>query len=114
MKIVKLLAIALVSSLLVGTSVMASGVEKTSREVRSAENTVRSQLVVALNKVNVEADSDVSIYFNVTNAGFELINVSGLDAELTQKVKNTLTAKNIVVPSVMSGNYVIKIKFSNY
>jgi hypothetical protein len=114
MKVVKLLAIALVSSLLVSTSVMAVGAEKAVSEVKSAENSVRSQLLVALNDVNADSNSDVFVYFNVTKAGFELIDVNGLDGELAQKVKSTLTAKNIATPAILSGKYLVKIKFSNF
>jgi hypothetical protein len=114
MKVVKLLAIALVSSFVVGSSVMATSIEKSSREVKSAENTVRTQLVVALNDVNVDSNSDVYVYFNVSKAGFEVIDVNGLDADLASKVKSVLIAKSIVAPSILSGKYLIKIKFSNF
>jgi hypothetical protein len=114
MKIVKFLAIALVSSFLVGSSVLASGVEKSSTEVKSAENSVRSLLVKALNEVNAESDTEVYVYFNVTKAGFELIDVNGVDTELASKVKSTLIAKNIAVPSVLSGKYLVKVKFATF
>ena len=114
MKIVKFFSVALVSSFLVASSVFATSVEKSNADVKSAENTVREQLASALSSVTAETSSDVFVYFTVSSkAGFELIDVNGLDSELASKVKSTLKAKTFATPAILDGKYLIKVKFTN-
>jgi hypothetical protein len=115
MKIFKFFAIALVSSLLVASSVKASNVEdKSNTEVKSAENALREQLANALSNVSIEDQDVVYLQFTVTpDNGIKIINVEGENKDLASKVKQALSAKPITVPTVLEGNYSITVRFVN-
>jgi hypothetical protein len=115
MKVVKFFSIALVSSFIVASSVFAADSDKSNAEVKAAEKVVREQLASALSSVSAETETEsVYVYFTVSSkGGFELNGVAGANAELTNKVKETLSAKSIATPAILDGKYLIKVRFEN-
>ncbi|HEY4785227.1 MAG TPA: hypothetical protein VIH57_04230 [Bacteroidales bacterium] len=113
MKIVKFFSVALVSSLLLASSVLANDVVK--KEGRSDENAVRRQLAGVLSKVSTDSNSEVFVYFKLSSKdGFELIDVKGQDNDLASKVKSALSTGAIAAPASLDGKYLVKVKFTSY
>ena len=114
MKIVKFFSVALVSSFLVASSVLANDIASSKTDVKSAENVVRDQLAGALSQVSTNSDSEVFVYFKVSSKdGFKLLDVKGADSELASEVKSTLASKSIAAPASLDGKYLVKVKFTN-
>ena len=114
MKIVKFFSIALVGSFLVASSVLANDVVK-STDSKTAENSIREQVAGALSQVNANDNSVVYVYFSVSETkGFELVDVKGNDAELTDKVKSVLASEAIVTTAVLDGKYSVKVRFADF
>jgi hypothetical protein len=112
MKTLKFFSIALVSSLLMVSSVFASGGDKSNADVKAAENSIREQLAGVLSEVAVDNSDVVYVYFTVSaKNGFELNAVSSLNSSLSDQVKKTLTSKVIAAPANLDGKYLLKIRF---
>lgn len=109
MKTVKFFASALLSSVLLVSTAVASEGEK-SNSAKASENTIREQISSALSDVALSNQGTVFIYFAVTpSKGFELLNVSGNDVTLINKVKRELISESISAPEGLKGNYMLKV-----
>lgn len=112
MKTVKFFVVAVVSGLMLVSSVNATEGSKPGKAAVSSSDEIRSQIENALSDV-AAVNEVVVIRFAVTEKkGFELLKVEGTDKEVVDVVKSELANEKIYVPSDMKGVYSLKVRFS--
>lgn len=115
MKVVKFFSIAVVSSFLTVSSMLASDVKGTNVEVKSAENSIREQVAGALSQVKADDNSVVYVVFSVSSSkGFEVVNVNSVNAALANEVKSVLTSQSISTSALVDGKYLLKVRFADF
>jgi hypothetical protein len=113
MKTVKFLVVAVVSGLMLVSSVNATEANKPGKANVSASDEVRNQIENALSDV-VAVNQEVVIRFSVTEEkGFELLKVEGTDVEVVDVVKSELANEKIFVSADMKGVYSLKVRFTD-
>lgn len=114
MKTVKFFAVAVLSGMMLVSSVNATESSKPVKAtVSSAGDVVRNQIVEALRFV-APVNEEVTIRFAVNSQkGFELLKVEGRDPEVVDVVKSELINEKFEVPAGMSGVYSLKVRFSD-
>lgn len=113
MKTVKFLVVAVVSGLMLVSSVNATEGSKPGKAGVSSSDEIRNQIVNALSDV-AAVNQEVVIRFSVTEKkGFELLKVEGSDKEVVDVVKSELAGEKIFAPADMKGVYSLKVRFSD-
>ena len=113
MKTVKFFASAILSSMLFTSALLASGGESGS-SAKASENALRDQIVDVLSNVSSGTSGVVYVLFSVDKEkGLEVLNVSGVDGELANKVKSKLANNKFSIPSSLEGKYMIKVRFAD-
>lgn len=112
MKTSKFFVTALISGLLLVSSVSATEGDKPSSASSAAYDMVRSQIVNALSDV-AAVNQEVVIRFEVNEKkDFKLLKVEGKNNEVVNAVKFELMTERINVPTDMAGFYSIKVRFA--
>ncbi len=113
MKTVKFFVVAVVSGLMLVSSVNASEGSKPGKAAVNPSNEIRNQIVNALSDV-AAVNEEVVIRFAVSEKkGFELLKVEGSDKEVVNVVKSELANEKIFAPADMNGVYSLKVRFSD-
>jgi len=114
MKTSKFLVSALLSGVLLVSSVYGTESDKSKNTSTDAKNVVREQIVDALSDITAPNNQEVYVHFSVSSdKGFELLKVDGANSELAKEVKSKLISENIKVTSELEGAYVIKVRFAD-
>src|SRR5208283_5458605 len=87
MKVLNFVSVALISSVLTVSSVFGN----VNPNPKTAEKSVRDQIESSLTEISDVDQGEVLVYFKASvNQGFELLNVTGADLNLVNKVKTQL------------------------
>ena len=110
MKTLKLLSVALISSLVLSTSVMASSNGNAATK-KATEALVREQVYSALSELSTPYSGTVYITFGLTiKHGFEVLDVEGSNFFLNADVENELMGLIVTFPASAEGKYTIAIR----
>jgi hypothetical protein len=110
MKVSNFVSSALLSSVLTVSTVFGN----VNPNAKTGENSVRDQIESSLTEIADVNHGEVYVYFKASPVlGFELLNVSGADLTLVNKVKNQLAKGSISIPKTMEGSYYLKVIFAD-
>jgi hypothetical protein len=111
MKVVKFFSVALISSFLTVSGVLASDISSPKVKEQSAENSIREEIANALKNISVKDNTVAYLQFNVDDKGFKVLGVQSLDSDVANKVKSIIADRSFDTSNLSSGTYLIKLSF---